>query len=80
MSMTIVFISKIPRIYLLSWCYVLSICFLQSQGWMRLKQILGVEIHIDRKNEKLRFSQQKYVEKILVKFGMNNVKPVQISL
>jgi hypothetical protein len=44
------------------------------------KQILGMEIHRDRKNGKLWLSQQKYVEKILMRFGMNNVKPVQIPL
>jgi hypothetical protein len=42
------------------------------------KQILGIEIHRDRKNGKLWISQQKYVEKILLRFGMNNVKPVNI--
>ena len=31
------------------------------------KQILGIEIHRDRKNGKLSFSQEKYVEKILAK-------------
>jgi hypothetical protein len=44
------------------------------------KQILGMEIHIDRKNGKMWLSQQKYVEKILMLFGMNNVKHVQIPL
>ena len=32
------------------------------------KQILGIEIHTDRRNGKLSFSQEKYVEKILVRF------------
>jgi hypothetical protein len=41
------------------------------------KQILGMEIHRDRKDGKLWLSQQKYVVKILRKFGMNNVKPVK---
>jgi hypothetical protein len=40
------------------------------------KQILGMEIHRDRKNGKLFLSQHKYVEKILMSFGMNNVKPL----
>jgi hypothetical protein len=44
------------------------------------KQILGMEIHRDKKNGKLWLSQQKYVEKILMRFGMNNVKPIQIPL
>jgi hypothetical protein len=44
------------------------------------KQILGMEIHKDRKNGKLWLSQEKYVEKILMRFGMNTVKPVQIPL
>ena len=44
------------------------------------KQILGMEIHRDRKNGKLWLSQHKYMEKILMRFGMNNVKPVQIPL
>eukprot|EP00253_Pinus_taeda_P025925 PITA_25925 len=44
------------------------------------KHILGMEIHRDRKNGKLWLSQQKYVEKVLEKFSMNNVKPVNIPL
>ena len=44
------------------------------------KHILGMEIHRDRKNGKLWLSQQKYVEKVLEKFGMNNVKPVNVPL
>ena len=44
------------------------------------KQILGMEIHRDRKNGKLWLSQQKYVEKILMRFGMNDVRPIQIPL
>jgi hypothetical protein len=39
-----------------------------------------MEIHRDRKNGKLWLSQQKYVEKILMRFDMNNVKHVQIPL
>ena len=41
---------------------------------------MGMEIHRDRKHGKLWLSQQKYVEKMLVKFDMNNVKPVNIPL
>eukprot|EP00253_Pinus_taeda_P030085 PITA_30085 len=44
------------------------------------RQILGMEIFRDRSNGKLWLSQQKYVEKILLRFGMNNVKPVSIPL
>jgi hypothetical protein len=44
------------------------------------KQILGMEIHRDRKNGKLWLSQQKYVERILMRFDKNNVKPIQIPL
>ena len=44
------------------------------------KHILGMEIHKDRKNGKLWLSQQKYVEKVLEKFYMNNVKPVNVPL
>ena len=44
------------------------------------KQILGIEIHRDRKNGKLSFSQEKYVEKILERFEMNKAKPVNVPL
>jgi hypothetical protein len=44
------------------------------------KQILGMEIHINMKNGKMWLSQHKYVEKILMRFSMNNVKPIQIPL
>ena len=44
------------------------------------KHILGMEIHIDRKNGKIWLSQQRHVEKVLEKFGMNNVKPVNVPL
>eukprot|EP00253_Pinus_taeda_P034842 PITA_34842 len=44
------------------------------------KHILGREIHRDMKNGKLWLSQQKYVEKVLEKFSMNNVKPVNVPL
>jgi hypothetical protein len=40
------------------------------------KKILGMEIFRDKRNGKLWFSQQKYVENILSRFGMNNVKLV----
>jgi hypothetical protein len=44
------------------------------------KQILGMEIHRDGKIGKLWLSKHKYVEKILMRFGMNNVKLVKIHL
>ena len=44
------------------------------------KQILGIEIHRERKNGKLSFSQEKYVEKILERFEMNKAKPVNVPL
>jgi len=44
------------------------------------KQILGMEIQRDKKNGMLWLSQQKYVEKILMRFSMNDVKPVHIPL
>ena len=44
------------------------------------KQILGIEIHRDKRNRMLNFSQEKYVEKILVRFEINKAKPVNIPL
>ena len=44
------------------------------------KQILGIEIHRDIKNGKLSFSQEKYVEKILVRFEMNKEKHMNVTL
>ena len=44
------------------------------------KQILGIEIHRDRKNGKLSFSQEKYVEKILLRFKMNKEKTMNVPL
>ena len=44
------------------------------------RQILGMDIFRDRSNGKLWLSQQKYIEKILLRFGMNNVKPVLVPL
>ena len=41
---------------------------------------MGMQIHRDMKNGKLWLSQKKYVEKILQRFGMNKVKPVNIAL
>ena len=44
------------------------------------KQILGIEIHKDRKNGKLGFSQEKYIEKLLERFEMNKANRVNVSL
>jgi hypothetical protein len=42
--------------------------------------ILGMEIFKDRRNGKLWFSQQNYVDNILLRFGMNDVKPFSVPL
>eukprot|EP00253_Pinus_taeda_P020701 PITA_20701 len=39
-----------------------------------------MEIFRDRSNGKLWLSQQKYIEKIVLRFGMNTVKPVSVPL
>jgi hypothetical protein len=39
-----------------------------------------MDIHKDRKNGKLWLSQYKYVEKILMRFDMNDVRPIRIPL
>jgi hypothetical protein len=44
------------------------------------RQILGMEIFRDMRNGKLWLSQQKYVEKIILRFGMNDVKPIPVPL
>ncbi|KAI4296788.1 hypothetical protein L6164_036713 [Bauhinia variegata] len=44
------------------------------------KQILGMKIIRDRKNGKLWLSQQKYIEKVLERFNMGNVKKVGTPL
>ncbi|VVA10754.1 PREDICTED: Retrovirus-related Pol poly from [Prunus dulcis] len=40
------------------------------------KQILGMSISRDRKNRKLRLSQESYIEKVLKRFNMDKAKPV----
>jgi ATP-binding cassette subfamily B (MDR/TAP) protein 1 len=45
-----------------------------------VKTILGMEIHRERKNGKFWLSQKKYVEKILMGFKMNDMKPIRIPL
>jgi len=42
------------------------------------KHIISMEIERERKNGKLFLSQQKRVEKVLAKFGMENVKHVTV--
>jgi hypothetical protein len=42
------------------------------------KNILEMEIFKDRRNGNIWLSQQKYVEKILLRFGMNSVKLVSV--
>jgi hypothetical protein len=44
------------------------------------KKILGMEIFRDRRNGNIWLSQQTYLEKILLRFGMNDVKPVLVPL
>jgi hypothetical protein len=44
------------------------------------QQILGIEIHRDMKNDKICLSQHTYMEKILMKFGMHAMKPVNVPL
>eukprot|EP00253_Pinus_taeda_P023724 PITA_23724 len=44
------------------------------------KQILGMRITRDRKNRKLKLSQSEYIEKVLKRFNMHNVKPISIPL
>ena len=41
-------------------------------------KILGIEMHKDKRNGKLSFSQEKYVENILVRFEMNKEKPMNV--
>lgn len=40
------------------------------------KKILGMEIFRDREKKKLFLSQKAYIEKVLTRFGMLNVKPI----
>ena len=44
------------------------------------KRILGMEIHRDRKGEKLYLSQERYLEKVLSKFNMRDCKAVSTPL
>ena len=42
------------------------------------KQILGMKISCDRKNEKLWLSQESYIEKVLERFNMSKAKAVYL--
>ena len=44
------------------------------------KKILGMEIHKDRKNKKLYLSREKYLKKVLQRFGLENSKSERIPL
>ena len=44
------------------------------------KQILGIETHRNKRNGKLSFSHEKYVEKILERFEMNKENHVNVPL
>ncbi|CAH9062481.1 unnamed protein product [Cuscuta epithymum] len=44
------------------------------------QQILGMQITRDRKNRKLWLSQEKYIERVLERFNMNDAKPVSVPL
>jgi len=50
------------------------------KDWGAAKQILGMIITRDRKNCKFTLSQSEYIEKVLKRFNMKNVKPVSIPL
>ena len=41
---------------------------------------MGIKIHGDKRNGKLSFSHDKYVEKILVKFKMNKENHVNVPM
>ena len=44
------------------------------------KQILGIRITRERKNQELTLSQSEYIEKVLKRFNMQNAKPISIPL
>jgi hypothetical protein len=44
------------------------------------KKILGMRIIRDWKNHKLTLSQGEYIEKVLERFRMHNVKPISTPL
>jgi Reverse transcriptase (RNA-dependent DNA polymerase) len=44
------------------------------------RKILGMEIHQDRQAQKLFLTQQKYMEKVLERFGMSDCKSVVTPL
>ena len=44
------------------------------------KKLLGMEIQMDRKSDKLYLTQSRYLEKILDRFNMGNCKAVSTPL
>ena len=44
------------------------------------KRILGIEMQRDRKVDKLWLSQERYIERMLERFNMNNSKPISTLL
>ena len=46
----------------------------------RAKRILGMNIARDRIKGKLKIHQKSYFEKLLIKFAMNNSKPVSLAI
>ena len=47
---------------------------------MELKKILGMEIVRERKKGRLCLTQRQYLEKVVVRFGMQDSKPVCVPL
>ncbi|GAA0144198.1 hypothetical protein LIER_35885 [Lithospermum erythrorhizon] len=58
------------------------VCFsgISSMDLGEARKILGIEIVRNRNEKKLYLSQEKYVEKVLGRFGMDKVKGVSIPL
>ena len=46
----------------------------------RARKILGMEIMRDKNKGRLCFTQRQYLEKVVARFGMENLKPVSIPL
>ena len=44
------------------------------------RRIPGMDIFKDRKINRLKISQQSYLEKLIVKFGMKDVKPAKFPI
>ena len=43
-------------------------------------KILGIQIHRDRKDRKIWFSQKNYLRKVLWRFNMQDCKPISTPL